>query len=43
VWPEHHPYSLGGGKKKSEENLTNEVLVAVAVNSAILWDVTHIL
>lgn len=25
--------------KKSEENLTNEVLTAVAVNSAVLWDV----
>jgi len=33
--------SLFSGKK-SEENLTSEVLTAVAVNSAVLWDVTLI-
>ena len=34
--------SLFSGKKKSEENLTNEVLTAVAAQSAVLWDVTLI-
>jgi hypothetical protein len=29
-------------EKKSEENLTNEVLIAVAMNSAVLWDETPI-
>jgi len=30
------------GKKKSEENLTHEVLTTVAVHSAVLWGVTLI-